>query len=56
LGGFDRLVSTDVHVGMNVNPDDILCMVVFGIKNLSAFRYVIAHTIKHPQISVLHID
>jgi len=55
---FDRLVYTDVHVGMNVNPDGF--SLYGGIWNEEEiFRrqdIMVEHTINHQKSTVLHID
>lgn len=55
---FDRLVYTDVHIGMDVNPDTFsLYGGVWDEKEI--FRrldIMIAHTIFHKKSNVLHID
>lgn len=55
---FDRLVYTDVHIGMEVNPDGY--SLYGGVWNeQEAFKrlhIMIAHTIKFKKSNVLHID
>jgi len=55
---FDRLVYTDVHIGMDVNPDTFsLYGGVWDEKEI--FRrldIMIAHTIFHKKSNILHID
>ena len=55
---FDRLVYTDVHIGMEVNPDGY--SLYGGVWNeeeiFKRLRIMIAHTIHFKKSNVLHID
>jgi hypothetical protein len=55
---FDRLVYTDVHIGMEVNPDGY--SLYGGVWNeeeiFRRLRIMIAHTIKFKKSNILHID
>lgn len=58
LNAFDRLVFTDVHIGMNVNPDGYsLYGGVWDEAELNRrLDIMIAHTIGFRKSNVLHID
>lgn len=55
---FDRLVYTDVHIGMEVNPDgySLYGGVWNEVEIFNRLRIMIAHTIKFKRSNVLHID
>lgn len=55
---FDRLVYTDVHIGMEVNPDgySLYGGVWNEVEIFNRLRIMIVHTIKFKRSNVLHID
>ena len=55
---FDRLVYTDVHIGMAVNPDgySLYGGVWDETEIFRKLRIMIAHTIFHRKSNILHID